>query len=127
MNFNKVFLLGRLTRDPDARNLPSGKISCSFGLATRKIETKDKEKQERVEFHNIVAFDKLAEVCMQHLNQGSVVFVEGRIQTRNWQNADGEARYRTEVLAEYIQIASKAVKEPPGTCTGCGKMDDEMD
>lgn len=109
MNLNKVFLIGRLTRDPVAKTLPSGQQVCSFGLATDRFFTdKEGKKQQQTEFHNIVLFARLAEIASQYLNKGSLVFIEGRIRTRNWQDASGNERYRTEIVAERIQLGPKA-------------------
>ncbi len=110
MNLNKVFLIGRLTRDPESRTLPSGQAVSAFGLATNRvwINPENQEKQEQTEYHNIVAFGKLAEICNQYLNKGSLVLVEGRIQTRNWQDQNGETKYRTEIIAERLQMGPKS-------------------
>ena len=110
MNLNKVFILGRLTRDPEQRSMPSGKTVSNFGVATNRIWTdqSSKEKQEQVEFHNIVAFGKLAEICNQYLTKGQLILVEGRIQTRSWTNQDGNKRSRTEIIAEGMQMGPRA-------------------
>jgi len=118
MNLNKVFLIGRLTRDPESRALPSGQSVSSFGLATNRIWTnpENNEKQEQTEFHNIVAFGKLADICNQYLNKGSLVMIEGRIQTRSWQDQNGGTKYRTEIVAERLQMGPKGAqpaKEAP--------------
>lgn len=110
MNLNKVFILGRLTRDPEQRTLPSGRPVSSFGMATNRVWTnqESKEKQEQTEFHNIVAFGKLAEICNQYLNKGQLVLIEGRIQTRFWEDQNGNKRSRTEIIAEGMQMGPKA-------------------
>lgn len=110
MNLNKIFLIGRLTRDPESRALPSGQAVSNFGLATNRVWTNPEtnEKQEQTEFHNIVAFGNLADICNQHLSKGKLVFIEGRIQTRSWQNQDGETKYRTEIVAERLQMGPRA-------------------
>ena len=112
MNLNKIFLVGRLTRDPESRALPSGQPVSNFGLATNRVWTNPEtnEKQEQTEFHNIVAFGKLADICNQYLSKGSLILIEGRIQTRSWQNQDNETRYRTEVIAERLQMGPKGDK-----------------
>ena len=109
MNLNKIFLIGRLTRDPDSRALPSGQAVSNFGLATNRVWTNQEtnEKQEQTEFHNIVAFGRLADICNQYLSKGSLVMIEGRIQTRSWQNQDGDTRYRTEIIAEAMQMGPR--------------------
>lgn len=112
MNLNKVFLIGRLTRDPENRTLPSGQPVCSFGLATdRFFIDKEGKKQQQTEFHNIVLFGRLAEIASQYLKKGSLAFIEGRIRTRNWQDNSGNKRSRTEIVAERIQLGPKAAKE----------------
>ncbi len=110
MNLNKVFILGRLTRDPEQRTMPSGRPVSSFGMATNRIWTdqESKEKQEQVEFHNIVAFGKLAEICNQYLTKGQLVLIEGRIQTRSWTDQSGNKRSRTEIVAENMQMGPRA-------------------
>ncbi len=112
MNLNKVFLIGRLTRDPESRALPSGQSVSNFGLATNRVWTnpESNEKQEQTEFHNIVAFGKLAGICNQYLGKGSLVMIEGRIQTRNWQDQNGGTKYRTEIVAERIQMGPKGAQ-----------------
>jgi single-strand DNA-binding protein len=113
MNLNKVFLIGRLTRDPESRALPSGQSISSFGLATNRIWTNQEknEKQEQTEFHNIVAFGKLADICNQYLTKGSLAMVEGRLQTRSWQGQNGETKYRTEIVAERLQMGPKTASK----------------
>jgi len=110
MNLNKVFILGRLTRDPEQRTMPSGRPVSNFGMATNRIWTdqESREKQEQVEFHNIVAFGKLAEICNQYLAKGQLVLIEGRIQTRSWTDQNGNKRSRTEIVAENMQMGPRA-------------------
>jgi single-strand DNA-binding protein len=110
MNLNKAFLIGRLTRDPESRTLPSGQSVSNFGLATNRVwvNPDNHEKQEQTEFHNIVAFGKLADICNQYLVKGSLVLVEGRIQTRSWQDQNGGTKYRTEVVVEKLQMGPKS-------------------
>ncbi len=108
MNLNKVFLIGRLTRDPEVRFLPSGQQVCSFGLATsRFFIDKSNQKQQQTEFHNIVLFGKLAEIASQYLSKGSLAMIEGRLQTRKWQDASGNQHSRTEIIAERMQLGPK--------------------
>jgi single-strand DNA-binding protein len=116
MNLNKVFLIGRLTRDPEIKNLPSGKLVCQIGLATDRFFTnKDGKKQQETEFHNIVLFGRLAEIASQYLKKGSLLFIEGRLRTRNWQDNSGNKKSRTEIVAERIQLGPRVQKEvlPP--------------
>jgi len=107
MYLNKVFVLGNLTRDPELKALPSGMQVCSFGIATNSVY-KDREgnKKETVEFHNIVAFGRQGELVGQYLHKGSQALVEGRIQTRSWEQ-DGQKRYRTEIVADRVQFGDR--------------------
>lgn len=107
MNLNKVFLIGNLTRDPETRSLPSGQSVASFGLATNRIFKKDGKQEKQAEFHNIVAFGRLAEIASQYLSRGKMVFIEGRMQTRNWEAKDGTKRNRTEIIMENMQMGPK--------------------
>lgn len=120
MNLNKVILVGRLTRDPESKTLPSGVLVVSFGLATDRFYTdKSSQKQQQTEFHNIVMFAKLAEIASQFLAKGSLVLIEGRLQTRSWQDASGNKRYRTEIIAQSMQLgprnAGKVAPQQPTT------------
>jgi single-strand DNA-binding protein len=109
MNFNKTIILGRLTRDPEVRSLPSGQPVCNFGMATSRFYTdKSGSKQNTTEFHNIVAFGKLADICSRYLKKGSLALVEGRLQTRTWQDKDGNKRSKTEIIMENMQLGPKA-------------------
>ena len=110
MNLNKAVILGRLTREPETRALPSGKSVCSFSLATNRFWTsQDGNKQEETEYHNIVVFGKLAEICSKYLNKGQLAMIEGRIQTRSWEDKkDGSKRYRTEIVADNMQMGPRA-------------------
>lgn len=108
MNLNKVFILGNLTRDPELRQTAGGQAVCSFGVATnRRYTDKTGQKQEQVEFHSIVAWGRQAEIITQYLHKGSSLLVEGRLQTRSWQDPQGMKRYKTEVIAEQIQLGPK--------------------
>lgn len=100
-SLNKVQLIGNLTRDPELRYTPSGAAVCTFGLATNRSWTTDTgDKHEESEFHNIVSWNKLAELCSQFLLKGRKVYVEGRLATRTWQGQDGQQRTRTEVVID---------------------------
>lgn len=119
MYFNKVFIIGNLTRDPEVKALPSGTKVCSFGVATNRIyKDKDGNRQEATEFHNISAFSKLGELAGQYLKKGQQVLVEGRIQTRSWES-NGEKKSRTEIIADNIQFGSK------GTGAGSSKSSNQ--
>ena len=109
MNLNKVFLIGNMTRDPELKTLPSGQPVVNFGLATNRMwKGKDGSQQKQAEFHNIVMFGRLAEITKQYLKKGSSLMVEGRIQTRSWDGPDGNKRYRTEIVAENMQMGPRS-------------------
>lgn len=104
-SLNKVILIGNLTRDPELRYTPQGTAVCTFGLATNRSWTTDSgEKREDTEFHRVVAWNKLAELCSQLLFKGRKVYVEGRLQTRSWTGQDGNQRQTTEIVAEEMII-----------------------
>ena len=101
MNLNTAMIIGNLTRDPEMRTTPSGQHVTSFSVATNLIWTDASgEKQKKAEFHNIVAWRKLGEICAQYLHKGNKVYIEGRLQTRDWEGQDGVKRYRTEIIAD---------------------------
>ena len=109
MNLNKVVLVGRLTRDPESKSLPSGSAVTTFGMATsRFFYDKAGQKQQQTEFHNIVIFGKLADIASQYLNKGSLVLIEGRLQTRTWKDNSGNQRSRTEIIAQSLQLGPKS-------------------
>jgi len=105
-SLNKVMLIGNLTRDPELRYTPQGTAVCSFGLATNRswMPADASERKEETEFHRIVAWNKLAELCAQLLTKGRKVYIEGRLQTRSWEAQDGEKRQATEIVAEDMVI-----------------------
>ncbi len=107
-SLNKVMLIGNLTRDPNLRFTPNGTAVCSFGLATNRSWTSNDsgEKQERVDFHNVVAWGKLAEICGQLLHKGDKTYVEGRIQNRDWKTEEGAERRITEVVIDNMMLLS---------------------
>ncbi len=108
MNFNKVFILGNLTRDPELRTTPTGQSVAQFGVATNRVWfDKNRQKQTDAEFHNVVAWGKLAEIAGRYLSKGKLIFVEGRIKTRTWQDQSGQKRNRTEIIAESFQMGPK--------------------
>jgi len=107
MNLNKAFVLGNVTREPEVRSLPSGQQVASFGVATNRFYTSNGEKKQDTEFHNIVCFGKLADIASRYLNKGSLVLIEGRIKTRNWVNQQGAKQYRTEIIADTMQLGPK--------------------
>ena len=108
MNLNKVFILGRLTADPQLRNIPSGQQVASFSLATNRVWTdKTGQKKEEAEFHNIVVWGRQAEIASKFLTKGSLALVEGRLQTRSWEGKDGQPRKTTEIIADRIQLGPR--------------------
>jgi single-strand DNA-binding protein len=106
MNLNKAILIGRLTRDPELKTTSAGQSVTNFGLATSRFFTdKSGNKQSQTEFHNIVLFGRVADIASQYLTKGSLTYIEGRITTRSWEDAQGNKRYRTEVIGERLQLA----------------------
>ncbi|HEX7456497.1 MAG TPA: single-stranded DNA-binding protein [Candidatus Nanoarchaeia archaeon] len=105
-SLNKVMLIGNLTRDPELRYTPSGTAVCSFRVATNRSWTPadGSERKEETEFHRIVAWNKLAELCSQLLVKGRKVYIEGRLQTRSWETPEGDRRFATEVVAEDMVV-----------------------
>ena len=108
MDLNRVMIIGNATRDPEMRTTTSGQNVCSFGVTTNRAWTDAAgQKQEQAEFHNIVAWAKLAEICSQYLTKGRKVYVEGRLQTREWQAQDGTKRNRTEIVADNMILLDR--------------------
>lgn len=98
---NKVILIGNLTRDPELRQTPSGQAVCTFSIATnREWVTRDNQKHELTEYHELVAWAKLAEICHTHLRKSKLIYVEGYLKTRIWDGADGNKRYKTEIVIQ---------------------------
>lgn len=125
MYINKAFIFGNLTRDPESRALPNGTPVASFSVATNRVyKDKSGAKQESVDYHNVVVFGRQAEIVTQYLRKGSSVFVEGRIQTRSWDDKEGKKQYRTEINAERVQFGPKSGggsgDYAPGGATGTG-------
>ncbi len=121
---NKAIILGNLGRDPEVRYTPDGKAVTNFSVATtEKWRSKDGETQEHTEWHRVVAFDRLAEVCAEYLSKGSSVYVEGHLRTRSWEDREGNKRYTTEIVGRTVQFlstrgesarqGSRASQDPP--------------
>lgn len=109
MYFNKAFIIGNLTRDPEIKALPSGMKVCTFAVATNRVwKDKNGAKQESVDYHNVVVFGRQAETAAQYLKKGASVLVEGRMQTRSWEAKEGGKKYRTEIVADRVQFGSRA-------------------
>jgi single-strand DNA-binding protein len=108
MYLNKVFIIGNLTRDPELKAIPSGMKVCSFSVATNRVwKDKNGARQEAADYHNIVVFGRQAETVAQYMKKGSQVMVEGRMQTRSWDDAaTNTKKYRTEVIADRVQFGS---------------------
>lgn len=108
-SLNRAQIIGNLTRDPEVRTTPGSQKVASFGVATNLTWTDQAgQKKEKVEYHNVVAWRKLAEICEQYLRKGRKVFVEGRLQTRDWEGEDGVKRFRTEIVADSLIILDRA-------------------
>lgn len=120
MNLNKVLIIGRITKDPELKVMPSsGSHVSNFSVATNENYTnKEGAKVERVEFHNIVVYGKVAENCAKFLKKGQVVMVEGKIATRTWQKDDGTKAYKTEIIAFGVQFGPKTGKIEAGEASG---------
>jgi single-strand DNA-binding protein len=122
MSVNKVILVGRLGRDPETRYTSAGQAVCNFTMATDEVyRDRSGERQKRTEWHRIVVWAKLAEICQQYLKKGSLVYIEGRIQSRQWDDRDGNKRTTVEVVANVMKMlgpraeaAPPEAAEPPG-------------
>jgi len=119
---NKVILVGRLGKDPELRSIPSGTSVAKFSLATdERFTDKAGEKQERIEWHNIVVWGKLAEICGQYLRKGKLVYIEGSIRTDSWDDKEtGVKKYRTEIIANTMQMLDKKGDDEGGGYSGGG-------
>ena len=114
-SLNRVQLIGNLTRDPELRYTPAGTAVCSFGLATNRSWTTDSgEKRDEAEFHRIVAWNKLAELCSQFLTKGKKVYLEGRLSTRSWNAQDGTQKQSTEIIISDMILVDSAGRKPDG-------------
>ncbi len=130
MYINKAIIFGNITRDPELRAMPSGMNVCTFGVATNRVfRDRDGKKQEQTDFHNVVVFGRQADTVSQYLKKGSSVFVEGRIQTRSWDDKQsGEKKFRTEIVADHVQFGPRASGSGGGAPSGGqgGGRRDEM-
>ncbi len=118
MSFNKALIMGNLTRDPELKVLPSGAKVCNLSIATNRV-WKDQAgaKQEAVDYHGISVFGISAENCAKYLKKGSSVFIEGRIQTRSWEGADGKKQYKTEIIADKVNFLSRGSEAGSGVAS----------
>jgi single-strand DNA-binding protein len=143
---NKVILIGNLGRDPETRYMPDGGAITNVSIATTEVwKDKNGDKQEKTEWHRVAFFGKLAEIAGEYLKKGSQVYVEGRLQTRKWQDKDGADKYTTEIVADRMQMlgsrqgggsrdmgetegaAPRAAASKPATAKSGGKFDDFED
>ena len=127
MYLNKVQLYGNLTRDPELKAMPSGQQVANFSVATnRTYKDKDGNKKEQVEFHNVVAFGRQAELIGQYMQKGRPIYIDGRIQTRSW-DKDGAKQYRTEVVVEQFQFgASGSPRDSAPNDQAANPLEDEF-
>jgi single-strand DNA-binding protein len=107
MNLNSIQVLGRVTRDPELKALPTGTNITRIGVATNRTWTQDGVKKEEVEFHSVVSFGKLAEIINQYVVKGQLIYIQGRLKTSSWEK-DGVKHYKTEIIAENMQMGPKA-------------------
>jgi single-strand DNA-binding protein len=115
MSVNKVILVGNLGKDPELRYTPSGAAVATFSLATsERYKDKSGEMQEKTEWHNIVVWRQLAEICGKYLHKGKQIYIEGRIQTRSYDDRDGNKRYITEIVADQMQMLGRAGEDNGG-------------
>ncbi len=134
MYLNKAIVIGNLTRDPELRSLPSGIKVCSFSLATNRVwKDKNGARQESADYHNVVVFGRQAETVSQYMKKGSSMLVEGRMQTRSWEDkGSGEKKYRTEIVADRVQFGPKggsgsASANSQGETKASGAKEEELD
>ncbi|MGH9743299.1 MAG: single-stranded DNA-binding protein [Candidatus Acidiferrum sp.] len=121
MSVNKVILVGRLGRDPETRYTTGGQAVANFSLATdHSYKDRNGERQKRTEWHKIVAWRKLAEIIQQYLKKGSLVYIEGRIETREWQDKEGQKRYSTEIIANEMRMLGGRGDGAAGGAAGAG-------
>lgn len=126
MFYNKAIIIGNVTRDPEIKALPSGAKVASLGIATNRVwKDQSGAKKEQTDFHNIVVFGRQAEIVGQYIRKGSMLMVEGRIQTRSWDNAEGKKQYRTEIVADRVQFGPKGgAQQGGGTFRGADDAQD---
>jgi len=115
---NKVILVGYVGKDAEIRYTPSGSSVANFSVATTEKWSKNGEKTEKTEWHKIVAFGKLAEICGEYLTKGKLIYIEGKLQTRNWEDKDGIKRYSTEIVANVMKMLGGKTSSNSGTGAG---------
>lgn len=127
-DFNQAIVLGNMTRDPELRSTSSGQSVASFSIATnRRWTNKEGQQQEDTEFHNIVAWGKLAEICAQILYKGRKVLVSGRLQTRSWEGQDGLKRFTTEIVADQVSAVGPSKTGAPEASASKHQASNETD
>jgi len=115
MSVNKVILVGNLGKDPELRYTASGTAVCNFSLATtERYKDRDGNNQEKTEWHNIVVWRQLAEICGKYLTKGKQIYIEGKLQTRKWEDRDGNTRYTTEIVADQMQMLGRVGDDNSG-------------
>ncbi|MBE8221561.1 MAG: single-stranded DNA-binding protein [Bdellovibrionales bacterium] len=117
MSLNKAMIIGRLGGNPEIKTISAGNTVANFSVATSENWTKDGEKKERTEWHKIVVWGKMADICGKYLSKGSSVYIEGRIQTRSWEDKDGQKRYTTEINANRVQFLDTKKSQSDSTST----------
>lgn len=124
MYYNKAFIIGNLTRDPEVRSLPSGIQVAQIAVATNRVwKDKSGAKQESTDYHNVVVFGRQAETVAQYLKKGSSVLVEGRMQTRSWDGQDGTKKYRMEIVADRVQFGPRRGGDGGGSASAGGSAE----
>jgi single-strand DNA-binding protein len=123
--FNRVILIGNLTRDPEVRYTPQGTSVCNFGIAVNRKFKQGDEAKEEVTFINIVVFGKQADTCGQYLNKGSSVLVEGRLKENRWETEEGQKRSRHEVVAQSVRFLSRKQGDANTSSSGQGEPPEE--
>ena len=125
---NKVIIVGRLGADPEVKTISAGSTVTRLNVATSEAWTgKDGQKQERTEWHRITVWGKLAEICGKHLSKGRQVYVEGRLQTRSWEDAQGQKKYATEIVANTVQFLGSNGQERSNTTSSSNGSNDFQD
>lgn len=128
MNLNRAMIIGNLTRDPEVRTTSTGQQVCTLSVATNRSWTDAKgTKQEDVEFHSVVVWGKLAEICGQYLSKGRKVYFEGRLKTREWQGQDGAKKQRTEIIAENMIMLDRGTGAPTGGANFTARAPEQND
>jgi single-strand DNA-binding protein len=127
-SLNKVTLIGNLTRDPEVRQTTNGQSVATFSIATNRYwKDANGNQNEETEYHDLVAWGKLAEVCQKYLKTGTAVFTEGRLKTRSWEGQDGHKRYKTEIIVSDLNILGRRKEEGETNTSPINNVDKEID